>query len=225
MDALDAKAWIGIVRLAMVLGLATFLPAWTLAWWQAWTCIGVFVACAGAITAYLVRHDRALLARRVRAGPAAEKEFTQKVIQSLAFVAFLAVFVVPALDRRFGWSRVPIGISIVGDGVVVLGFWIVFRVLRENTFASAAIEVTSEQRVISTGPYAYVRHPMYSGALLLIVGVPPALGSWVGLGAVAPFALVIVWRLRDEERFLAKSLEGYESYCARVRYRLVPLVW
>jgi protein-S-isoprenylcysteine O-methyltransferase Ste14 len=114
---------------------------------------------------------------------------------------------------------------IAGDGLVALGFLIIFFVLRENSFASGVIEVDAGQRVVATGPYALVRHPMYSGALVMLLGVPLALGSRWGLLLVIPITLVIAWRLLDEEAFLAKRLQGYPEYQARVRYRLVPWVW
>lgn len=225
MDTLDRKAWLGMIQLAVMLALMLFLPAWTLDWWQAWLCIGLFVGCASVITLWLMRHDRALLAKRVLAGPSVEKDASQKIIQSLASLAFVGLFVASALDHRFGLSSMPLALSIAGDVLIVLGFYLVFLVFRANTFTSAAIEVQSEQQVVSSGPYAYVRHPMYLGALVMLAGIPLALGSWIGLCAVGVLKLVIVWRLLEEERFLAKRLAGYDAYRATVRYRLVPLVW
>jgi protein-S-isoprenylcysteine O-methyltransferase Ste14 len=140
-------------------------------------------------------------------------------------IDFVAVMLVPAFDRRFAWSAVPSYVVVAGDLLVVLGFLIVFLVFRENTFTSAIIELSTEQKVISTGPYALVRHPMYIGALIMLVGVPLALGSWWGLLTVVAMTLVIVWRLLDEERFLAKNLAGYSEYQSAVRYRLLPFVW
>jgi protein-S-isoprenylcysteine O-methyltransferase Ste14 len=133
--------------------------------------------------------------------------------------------VVPALDHRFAWSRVPIHFVVAGDLLVAAGFVIVFLVFRENSFASAAIEVGAGQKVIETGPYGLVRHPMYAGALVLLAGIPLALGSFWGLLALVPFTGVIAWRLLDEEAFLSRELPGYEAYRGRVRHRLVPGVW
>jgi protein-S-isoprenylcysteine O-methyltransferase Ste14 len=187
--------------------------------------LGLFSGSSLAITVYLARKDPALLQRRTQAGPFAEKERSQKIIQGLASISFLSTVVVPALDHRFGWSHAPLPIVVGGDALVLVGFLIVFRVFRENTFTSSIIEVASEQRVIDSGPYAIVRHPMYAGALLLVAGIPVALGSLVGLSTLPPFALVIVWRLLDEERFLVGYLPGYADYRQKVRCRLVPRVW
>ena len=140
-------------------------------------------------------------------------------------IGFIAPLVVPALDFRFGWSAVPLGGIVVGDVLVVIGFYFISLVYRANTFTSATIEVAEDQKVISTGPYAIVRHPMYASASLYLLGTPLALGSYWGLvvlGAMMPFLL---WRLFDEERFLARNLPGYTEYRKRVRYRLVPFVW
>jgi protein-S-isoprenylcysteine O-methyltransferase Ste14 len=119
----------------------------------------------------------------------------------------------------------PLSGVIAGHGLVALGFLIVFFVFRENSFASGVIEVNAEQKVVATGPYAMVRHPMYSGALIMMLGVPLALGSRWGLFLIIPIALAIVWRLLDEEAFLAKKLPGYTEYQKKVRYRLVPGIW
>src|SRR5208283_3851145 len=135
------------------------------------------MAASLAITLYLARTDPALLARRTQAGPVAEKERSQKVIQGVASVSFLSTVVVAALDHRFGWSHTPLPVVVVGDALVLVGFLFVFLVFRENTFTSAVIEVTAEQRVIDSGPYAVVRHPMYAGAFVLVAGIPMALGS------------------------------------------------
>jgi protein-S-isoprenylcysteine O-methyltransferase Ste14 len=157
--------------------------------------------------------------------PVAEKERSQRIIQGFASIAFVAAVVVPALDHRCHWSRAPLPAVIVGDTLVGLGFLIVFLVFRENTFTSSVIEVAAQQRVVDTGLYAVVRHPMYVGGLILVAGVPLALGSLVGLATFLPFAGVIVWRLLDEERFLESHLAGYAAYGDKVRFRLIPRVW
>jgi protein-S-isoprenylcysteine O-methyltransferase Ste14 len=222
---LARKTLIGFAQLMVMLGIALFVPAWTLDFWQAWLYLFVFGGSAVLITAYLWKTDPKLLERRVNAGPAAEKESSQKVIQVCASILFISILVLPSLDHRFSWSTVASSIVIAGDALVVVGFLSVFFVFKENTFTAATIEVAADQKVISTGPYAIVRHPMYSGALMLLFGTPPALGSWSGLLLLIPFTGVIVWRLLDEEEFLSKSLPGYSAYCQTVRYRLIPFVW
>jgi protein-S-isoprenylcysteine O-methyltransferase Ste14 len=225
MTDLDKKALGGLARFLVVLAILLFLPAWTLDYWQAWLFLAVFSASTLAITVYLMRKDENLLRRRMNAGPAAEKERSQQIIQFIAALAFIATIVFPALDHRFAWSAVSVHVVLAGDALVAIGFGIMFFVFKANSFAAATIAVDAEQKVVSTGPYAIVRHPMYIGALIMLLGVPLALGSWWGLLTVIPIALAIVWRLLDEERFLARSLPGYTQYCDIVRYRLVPLVW
>jgi protein-S-isoprenylcysteine O-methyltransferase Ste14 len=213
------------MQLIAALGILLFVPAWTLDYWQAWVYLFIFAASSALITIYLWRKDPQLLRRRVEAGPAAEREKNQRLIQLLASVAFLGAMVLPALDHRFGWSAVPLTAVIVGDVLTALGFFIVFLVFKENTFTAATIVVAPGQAVISTGPYALVRHPMYSGALLMLLGTPLALGSWWGLLMFIPMILIIAWRARDEERFLLKNLSGYDAYRRSIRHRLVPFLW
>jgi len=161
----------------------------------------------------------------MRGGPTAEKRPVERLIMVFTSLGFIALLVVPALDRRFGWSGVPGWAVIVGDVLVVVGFYFIFLVYRENTFTSATIEVAPGQTVISTGPYAIVRHPMYASALLYLVGTPLALGSYWGLVPLAALLPFLMWRLFDEERFLAESLPGYVEYQRKVRHRLIPRIW
>jgi protein-S-isoprenylcysteine O-methyltransferase Ste14 len=225
MGRLIWRAFGGLLFLLVALVVALFLPAGTLDYWQAWVFLAVFGLSVLAITLDLLRRDPQLLERRTSAGPVAEKEPSQRLIQSLASLAFVALFVVCAVDHRLGWSAVPLAVVALGDVLVALGLLAVFLVFQENPFTSATIEVGAEQRVISTGPYGLVRHPMYAGALVMLLGVPLALGSWWGLLVVVAMATVIVWRLLDEEKYLAKNLPGYPEYQRHVRYRLLPLVW
>jgi len=205
-----------------IAGILIFLPAGTLNYWEAWVFIAVFFACNLALTGYLVFKDPKLLERRMKVGPAAEKTMTQKIIAVLAFVFFAGTAVVPALDHRFGWSDVPVSVVFLGNLLILVSYFGFYRVLRENTYAAAAIQVEEEQKVISTGPYAIVRHPMYSAALIMSLGIILALGSWVGLLSLVPGILVVVWRLVDEEEFLHKDLPGYTGYTRKVRWRVIP---
>jgi len=225
MKDLYKKALVGLLQLFISLTVLLFLPAWTFDYWQAWVFLAVFFIPVLAITLYLMQKDPKLLGRRTTRGPASEKEKSQKIIQSLASIAFIAVIVFPAIDHRRAWSRVPPYGVAAGDFLVAFGLLGVFFVFKENTFTSAIIEVAAEQKVITTGPYALVRHPMYSGALVMLLGVPLALGSWWGLFTIAPMTLVVVWRLLDEEKFLAKHLSGYSEYMNKVKYRLAPFIW
>jgi protein-S-isoprenylcysteine O-methyltransferase Ste14 len=209
----------------IVMGAVLFLPAGTFDYWEAWVFVAVFLLCSLAIAAWLAINDPKLLERRMNVGPAAEKQPTQKLIVALAFLSFAGSAVLPALDRRFGWSDVPVSVVILGDVLIALSYVAFYFVFRENTYGAATIQVAEDQRVISTGPYAVVRHPMYSGALVMMLGIPLALGSWWGFLAVVPGVPVLVWRILDEERFLSGNLAGYTEYKNRVRYRLVPSVW
>ena len=202
-----------------------FVPAGTLDYWQAYAFMAVFVGGSAGITVYLAIKDPKLLERRMNVGPTAEKEPTQKIIMVFVLLGFIALLVVPALDRRFIWSSVPSWVSVIGDILVALGYLLMYFVIRENSYAASTIQVVEGQTVISTGPYAVVRHPMYAGVLPLLIGTPLALGSWCGLGALILFIPALIWRLLDEERFLHKNLPGYTEYTRKVRYRLVPFVW
>jgi len=225
MSSLAAKALLSVLLLAVVMGVILFVTAGTTQYWQAWVYLIIFTITSLLTTIYLIRNDPELLKRRMRGGPTAEKRATQRVIMFLTSLAFIGLLVVPALDRRFGWSRVPLSVVIAGDALVAIGFYFIFLVYGENTYTSATIEVAANQKVIQSGPYTLVRHPMYASALLYLLGTPLALGSYWGL---LPFVAVIpllIWRLIDEEKLLTKELEGYRKYQQQVRYRLVPRVW
>ena len=210
---------------AIALGLLLFLPAGTLDYWQAWVFIVVFAASTNAIGVYLALKDPELLERRKNIGPAAERNTAQKIIISVAILANIALLVFCALDRRFGWSPVPPFVSLVGDGLVALGLLIDLFVFRENSYGASNIQTVEGQKVISTGPYALVRHPMYVGVLVMVLGVPLALGSWWGLAILALTIPILIWRILDEEQFLKQDLPGYTEYTHKVRHRLVPYLW
>lgn len=210
---------------ALTMAALLFLPAGTLAYWQAWVFMGVFVGASTAITVYLAIKNPKLLERRMHVGPKAEKEKAQKIAVLLALAAFIALLVLPGFDHHFQWSGVPPYVSLAGDVLIALGFLVVFFVLKENSYGASTIQVTEDQKVISTGPYAHLRHPMYAGALLLIVGMPLALGSWWGLFVIVLMLPTLIWRLLEEEKFLEKNLAGYSEYERKVQYRLVPFIW
>jgi protein-S-isoprenylcysteine O-methyltransferase Ste14 len=224
MVSLLVRTVAGFVALFAVMGLVVFGSAGSL-FWQGWGLIGVFAGCSGLITLWLWGHDKALLERRVKAGPGTEADPAQNVIQSLAGVIFLATLALPGLDHRFGWSHIPVAVVLVGDGLGALGFAIVFLVFRENTYTAGTIQIAEGQQVIDTGPYAVVRHPMYAGALVMFSGMPLALGSWWALAPAAAIAPILGWRLLREEVFLVEHLSGYAAYRGGVRFRLIPRVW
>lgn len=225
MGNLIIKAIVGLLFLLVVLALALFLSAGSTAFWQGWVFLAVFGLCTLLITLYLMRFDRRLLASRVQAGPTAETQKSQQIIQSFASLFFVTMFIVAGLDYRFHWSEVPPIVSWMAELFVALGFLIVFLVFRENSFTSATIQVADAQQVVSTGPYSFVRHPMYAGAFLLLIAAPIALGSWIAIPFVLPLIGVVIVRLLDEEKYLSANLNGYADYIQKVRYRLVPFVW
>jgi len=225
MDDLGRRAFAGLAKFQIALALLIFLPAWSLTYWQGWLYWLVFGAASVAVTRYFLRHDPALVERRMKAGPGAEQEPTQKRILWLVSAALVALYVVSALDHRFGWSFVPTWLALFGDVLVLLGYYGIFLTLRENSFAAATVRVEQNQRVVATGPYGLVRHPMYAAALIMFIGTPFALGSVWGLVPVAFLAAAVICRLLDEESYLAHNLPGYEDYRCTVRWRLAPGVW
>jgi protein-S-isoprenylcysteine O-methyltransferase Ste14 len=206
-----------VLVLAMLL-----IPAGTPAYWQAWTYTGVLFSAVTLVFAYLLVNDPGLLDRRMKAG---EKQAEQALIVRLGSVCYVLAFVVPGLDRRFGWSHVPAAAAVAADVVVLLGYVLFVLVLRENSYASRVVEVERGQRVVTTGPYAVVRHPMYVAILVMFLSTPVALGSWWAVVAALPLVAVMAARIRSEERLLAKELEGYEEYTRVTRYRLIPGLW
>lgn len=225
MNTLAIRALLALLFLVVVMAALLFIAAGTLDYWQAWTFMAVYFALSLAITLYLLKEDPQLLQRRMGGGPWAERQATQKIIMSFASLGFISLLVVPALDHRFGWSEMPPAMALAGDALIVLGWLMIFLVFKENSFTSATIELAPDQRVISTGPYALVRHPMYAGALVMLLGIPIALGSWWGVLVMVAILPALIWRLIDEEKFLAGNLPGYREYQQEVRHRLIPLVW
>ncbi|MBS0222987.1 MAG: isoprenylcysteine carboxylmethyltransferase family protein [Proteobacteria bacterium] len=225
MSVLTGKALRSLAGLLLAIAALLFGLPWTLDYWQAWVFLAVYFSASLLIIFYLVRRDPGLLERRMRGGPLAEKETTQKIIMVFASLGFLGLLAVPALDHRFSWSHMSPLVILAGDILVLLGWFAIYRVFRENSFTSATIELADDQKVISTGPYAVVRHPMYAGSLAMLVGIPLALGSWWGLIPFGAIVAVLVWRIVDEESFLARRLAGYTAYKEKVRYRLIPHLW
>jgi protein-S-isoprenylcysteine O-methyltransferase Ste14 len=209
----------------IVLGAVIFIPAGTFAYWQGWVFILVFTACTNIMGLYLTLKDPALLERRMKVGPAAETRPAQKVIISLVFLSFFVLAIVSVLDARFGWSHVPAWVSMLGDVLVALGLMIDLRVFRENSYGASTIEKMEGQTVIATGPYAVVRHPMYVGVAIMVLGMPLALGSYWGLLFMFVNIPILMLRILDEEKMLRGELDGYDAYVRDVRYRLVPGIW
>ena len=205
--------------------LLVFLPAGTFHYWRGWTFVAVFSAATLLPSIYLAATNPAALKRRMQAGPAAETRPLQKAVISFAFLSMSAMIAVSALDHRFGWSSVPASVSVIGDVLVGTGLLIAMATTIQNGYAAANITVESDQKVVTKGLYSLVRHPMYFGNVVVMVGVPLALGSYWGLLFVVAGMAVLVVRIRDEEHVLETELTGYRDYAQQVRYRLVPYVW
>ena len=208
-----------------VVALVLFAPAGTLNYWQAWVFIAVFTAVSSGPTVYLGLRKPEVLRRRMHAGPIAETRTAQKIAIVGIITMVIAVLVVSALDHRFGWSQVPTPVVVVGGVLVAFGLGMATMAVNQNSHAAATIRVEADQPVISTGLYGIVRHPMYAGALIMIVGMPLALDSYWGLVTVLPAVAVLAFRIDYEEKMLRDELAGYDEYTGQVRYRLVPGVW
>ncbi|WP_448395442.1 methyltransferase family protein [Mycolicibacterium sp. XJ879] len=208
-----------------VFGLVLFGLAGTFDYWQAWAFLAVFALSTWLPSMYLLRTDPDALQRRKHAGPVAETRTVQKLLIAGWYLSLAAMVLVSTLDHRFGWSEVPAAISIAGDVLVAVGLGITSLVVIQNSFAASTVQVESDQKLVDTGLYGLVRHPMYTGNVITILGFPFALGSYWGLLAVLPGALTLVLRIGDEEKLLIDELDGYREYAQKARYRLVPLLW
>jgi protein-S-isoprenylcysteine O-methyltransferase Ste14 len=225
MQELTKKAVTGLIWLQIIMAIMLFAPAWTLHFWEAWVFWLLFSVLSAVVSFYFLNHDPGLVESRLKVGPTAEHEKSQKIIQTLTAILWCTLVIVPEIERHFHSSRIPLALVLFGNALVALGYYIVFLALRENSWAASIIEVRPGQSVISTGPYGIVRHPMYSGGLLMILATLLALGSlWAFVCAVL-LCSVIAARVLDEERYLSRNLLGYEGYCRKVRYRLIPHVW
>lgn len=206
----------------IILGLLFFLPAGTLAYWQAWAYMIAIAVPMTFFVAYMFKHDPKFLERRMRMK---EKRKEQRLIVKIAILPFLLTFLVPGFDRRFGWSDVSLPVTIIGIAVVLLGYGMTLYVFKTNSYASRVVEVEDEQKVITTGPYARIRHPMYFSIIFFYGASPVALGSYWALLPALSIIPVLVARIIDEEKELADGLKGYREYMQKVKYRLIPGVW
>ena len=219
---LKMKVFVRFLFLFAFLGLFILLPAGTFDYWQAYTYLIILVIPMMVALAYFFKKDPQFLERRMRVK---EKEQEQKTVQIFFLIFFLASFIISGLDRRFGWSTVPILVVVLTDAVVVLGYVLIFFVFKQNSFASRTVEIDANQTVITTGLYRYVRHPMYVGFLMMYLPTPLALGSYWGLVPMAGIPLALIFRIQNEEKVLREGLPGYIEYCNKTKYRLIPFIW
>lgn len=217
------KKWILLFPLGFVItGLMLFLPAGTLKYWEAWAFMCVLFIPALFIMFYFLKHDPGLLQRRMKFK---EKEVEQKIIIKITSLIFFIGFLIPGLDYRYGWSNVPTFLVILSDIIVFLGYLLVFFVFKENSYTSRTVEVYKNQKIVTTGPYSIVRHPMYVGVILMYTFIPLALGSYWAMIFFIPSIAMIIARTLNEEKVLSRDLKGYKEYTKKVKYRLIPYIW
>jgi protein-S-isoprenylcysteine O-methyltransferase Ste14 len=225
MDELKVKILSGVLVFNIVLGLLIFLPAWTILYWQGWIYLCMVSSSLLFMTGYFLKHDPALMERRINIGPKAEKKTSQKISQSVFSLLLILEILLSVIDHRHQLSHVPMLFMIIAYFMILVGMYIFYRVFNENSFASATIEVDKDQPVISTGPYSIVRHPMYAGAFFVFMFTPLALDSLYGMIPAAFILIILIFRTLDEENFLNKDLSGYPDYCKEVKFRLIPYIW
>jgi protein-S-isoprenylcysteine O-methyltransferase Ste14 len=205
-----------------VLSMFFFLPAGTFNYWQAWVYIGVLCIPAIFVVLYFLKRDPDLLMRRSKMK---EKEKEQKIITSFFSLFFIIIFLLPGFDRRYLWSDVPDWLAITSNIMVFLSYLLIVYVLKANSYAGRTVEIVEGHKVISTGPYSIVRHPMYTGVILMLIFTPFALGSYWMLLSLIPLPFALLFRILNEEKVLKRNLEGYKEYCKKIKWRLIPYIW
>jgi len=222
LKALKKKIAIRFAILPLFIGLTVLLPAGTFNFWQVYIYFAVLLVPVIFVILYFLKKDPQFLERRSKMK---EQETQQKKIVFFASIVYFSGFILPGLDHRFGWSDIPTVVVIIADILILLSYIFIFYVFKENTYASRVIEVDQNQKLITTGPYSIVRHPMYLGVLVMFLSTPLALGSY---WAIIPFAMLpvaLVLRILNEEKVLSEQLPGYKEYCNKVRFRMIPFMW
>lgn len=219
---LKTKLALRILVAAAAFAAVMFIPAGSLRFWQGWVYLTIWIVPVLVFFLYFYKHDPELVERRLRWR---EKVREQKILMRLFRVTVVALFLLPGLDHRFGWSHLPVWLTILSQAFVLGGWAMVFWVMKVNHFAASTIEVEAGQHVVSTGPYSIVRHPMYLGIGVMFLFSTLALGSYFALPAFGLVIPILVFRLLNEEKVLRQELPGYPEYCLRTRFRLVPFLW
>lgn len=206
----------------ILVGLLVFLPAGTLSFFNGWLFMGVLFIPIFIMGVIMMLKAPDLLRKRLKAKESNEE---QSLVIKLSGLMFLIGFILPGLGYRFNWYALPKNISIVFSIIFLLGYLLFAEVLRENAYLSRVIEIQENQKVIDTGLYGIIRHPMYSATLIMFLSMPIILGSLLSLLIFLAYPFIIIKRLKNEEEFLEKELEGYDDYKKKVKYRLIPFVW
>ena len=205
-----------------IFGLFLFLCAGDILFWNAWLYLTVYMVAIFSLCIYLYINDKELLQKRLNSN---EKEKVQDVYNFATGVSFISIFVICGFDYRFDWSPVPVAVVIIALVIMLVGYGLFVITLVQNSFASRTVEIQDRQKVIDTGVYAIIRHPMYTSALIMFVATPILLGSYYALIPMVVFSIGIILRIRNEEKVLREGLAGYSDYMLRVRYRLIPFIW
>ncbi|MBU0586413.1 isoprenylcysteine carboxylmethyltransferase family protein [Candidatus Micrarchaeota archaeon] len=219
---LKLKAMLAFLAAPILLGLFLFVPAGTLDYWEAWAYMAILLIPMLFVVLYFMKKDPEFLKRRMKYK---EKEARQDLIIKAGGIVYFVGFLIPGLDKRFGWSSVPFEIIIIADIMVFLGYALIFLTFKENSYAGRTVQVEKGQKVVTTGPYSIIRHPMYLGTLLLYILTPIALGSYIAVPIFLLFIPVIIFRILNEEEVLTRELKGYKEYCIKTKYRLLPFIW
>lgn len=225
MNDLSRKALASVARTQVALALMLFVPARTFAYWEAWLYWTLSTVAALATALHFLRRDPALIQRRLEVGARAEPLKSQQIIQAIGSVLYAAMFIVAALEQHVHGSQVSAPVILIADAIVAAGLALTFLVFKANTFTASTVTVEAGQCVVTTGPYAIVRHPMYAASIVWFLATPFALGSPWALVPAGLMSLTVGVRLVDEERHLRTSLPGYDGYCESVRWRLIPGLW
>lgn len=211
-----------LIGAILVFILFFFFPAGTWRYWQAWMYLGIIFITMSFVLAYFIKRDPGMLERRMKLR---EERAAQRKIVGVSLVFFLAAYILPGFDIRYGWSSVPAWVCVAAGIIILLCYMLVFRTMQVNSYLSRVITVEQDQKLVDTDVYAIVRHPMYVGVLVLYILSPLALGSyWAVIPALFNIP-VIVARILDEEKALENELAGYKEYKQKVKYRLIPFVW
>jgi len=222
MKSLKRKIAVRAVLLPVFIGLFILLPAGTFIFWQVYVYVAVLLGPLILVVSYFLKHDPMFLERRLKTK---EREPQQKKIVLITTFIFILGYTIPGFDHRFGWSDIPPGLVVIADLLVLLSYIFIALVFKANSYASRVVEVEENQTVISTGPYSFVRHPMYLGNIIMTMATPVALGSYWGLIPFLSLPVALVLRILNEEKVLREQLPGYNEYCSKVKYRLIPYVW
>ena len=206
----------------LLVGVLVFLPAGTLKFNDGWNFVIILFVPIFVMGIILLAKAPELLKKRL---DGKEKENTQKGVVAFSAIIFLAVFIVAGLDFRFGWSGVPFSVKIAASVLFLASYLLYAEVMRENAYLSRTVEVQDNQKVVDTGLYGIIRHPMYAATILMFLTIPLILGSWIAFIIMFAYPVIIAVRIKNEEKILTQQLDGYRQYKQKVKYKIIPFIW